>query len=116
MPHFLPDQSLPHDAAGWGRWLTGHSLEHAQFSQIAGSVTPPVNIPLYDILSWSDDPGRMVFWLNTHQAIHLVLRAQTGVTGIDLSLVDFSDDEQFLQWQFDHSAEHSELRSVYGVT
>jgi hypothetical protein len=117
MPLFLPDQVLPHDPAGFGRWLTGHSLEHTQMSQLVGTVgTPIANIPLYDILSWSDDPARVVFWLNIHQQIHQALRDQSGVTGIDLSLVDFNDDDDFLVWQLDHSVEHKQLRFAYGLT
>ena len=117
MALFLPDHVLPHDPAGFGRWLVGHSLEHTQMSQIVSTVgTPLANVPLYDILSWSDDPANVVFWLNTHQNIHQALRAQSGVTGIDLSLVDFNNDDDFLVWQEDHATEHAQLRYVYGLT
>ena len=112
---FRPDTVLPGDPAGFGTWLLGHYLEHKQFIQIAiANNLPPA--PDFDILSWSDDPLRSVFWRNVHQQIHLALREQSGVSGIDLSLVDFTDDGDFLVWQQDHATEHQQLRAFYGVT
>lgn len=116
MPLFLPDQVLPHDPAGWGRYLLGHFLEHQQFVTISAGLTPPVSIPQYAIQQWSDEPRAVVFWLNSHYQIHQALRALTGVSGIDLSLLDFRDDSAFEVWQEDHSAEHGDLREVFGVS
>lgn len=116
MPLFTPDYVAPRDPAGWGRWLTGHSLEHFQFVSKSAALTPPITIPEYDILRWSDDPQFVVFWLNVHQQIHLALRQTTGVTGIDLSLLDFNDDEAFEEWLQDHSIEHGDMRSFFGVS
>lgn len=115
MPPFSPDMVLPHDAAGWGRWLGGHSIEHGQFANIASTLTPPAIIPAWDIFSWSDEPLRSVFWKNVHQTIHVALRQQSGVSGIDLSLIDFNNDADFLVWQNDHATEHAQLRAYYGV-
>lgn len=116
MPFFSPDQCAPHDPAGWGRWLMGHSLEHTQMIPLAAALATPVVVPNFDILAYSDDPLRSVFWRNNHQIIHLALRAASGVTGIDLSLVDFSNDNDFLLWQSDHSTEHQNLRAFFGIS
>jgi hypothetical protein len=116
MPLFQPDEVLPHDPAGWGRWLQGHSLEHAQFVALAQMTNPPFSIPQYDIFGWSDEPFRQVFWKNIHQQIHQSLRNATGLTGIDYSLIDFNDDDSFLLWQSDHAQEHSDLRAYYGIS
>lgn len=83
---------------------------------LAAALATPVTVPGYDILSYSDDPLRAAFWRNNHQLIHLALRAATGVNGIDLSLVDFSNDEDFLLWQEDHRDEHGNLRAFFGIT
>lgn len=112
---FYPDRVLPHDPAGWGRYLMGHFLEHEQMRGIALTVTPPANIPAYQIQQWADSPAAVASWLVSHFTIHQALRAQSGVTGIDLSIVDFSDDEDFLLWQDDHGDEHSILRQFYGI-
>ena len=58
----------------------------------------------------------MVLWRNTHQLVHVSLRQVSGVTGVDLSLVDFTNDSDFLVWLEDHANEHAELRSFFGVT
>ena len=113
---FQPDEVLPHDPAGWGRWLQGHSLEHAQFVSLAQTTSPPFAIPQYDIFAWSDEPFRVVFWKNSHQQIHQALRNATGLSGIDYSLIDFNDDDAFLLWQGDHAQEHSDLRAYYGIS
>lgn len=115
MPLFSPDLVLPRDAAGFGLWLAGHFLEHRQFIGILGSQTTPIIIPDYDILAWSDDPISVRTWLDAHAQIHNALRAPAGISGIDLSVVDLTDDSQFQVWQDDHSAEHALLRQAFGV-
>lgn len=113
---FRPDLVLPHDPAGWGRWLIGHYLEHKQMVLLARGMSPPAVIPEYQIQQWSDSRRAVVFWLSAHQSIHEALRAQSGVTGIDLSLVDLNDNGQFEVWLEDHSTEHAALRSFYGIS
>lgn len=113
---FSPDTVLPHDAAGWGRWLLGHGLEHRQFVTACTLISPPVAMPDYDLYSWSDEPLREVTWRNVHQQAHVALRAVTGVSGIDLSLVDLRDDESFFEWLEDHRQEHSLMRQVFGIS
>lgn len=114
--NFQPDTCLPKDPAGFGRWLTGHYYEHVVLAQKAASLAAPIIVPNFDIFSWRDEPEFVTGWLVNHQAIHQQLRVGANQTGIDLSLVDFTDDEQFLEWMDDHSQEHIELRGIYGVT
>lgn len=113
---FQPDEVLAHDPPGFGRWLLGHYLEHKLFITQALTLTPAVQIPDYDILRFDDDPGLTWSWLNAHSLIHTALRAPVGVTGIDLSEVDFSNAEQFDLWQEVHRTEHATLRPLYGIT
>ena len=104
---FRPDTVLPGDPAGFGVWLIGHYLEHKQFITSALALTVPVNIPDYAIQSWDDDPNAVATWLNVHEQIHSVLRTTANVTGIDLSAVDFTDNDEFFEWMEDHRLEHS---------
>lgn len=114
--NFQPDVCLPKDPAGFGLWLAGHYYEHVTMRQRAALISPPQNVPDYDIYSWSDDPQFVTGWLSNHQTIHTVLRSGANLTGIDLSQVDLTDDEQFAEWMDDHSQEHIALRSFYGIT
>lgn len=112
---FRPDLSLPGDPAGWGRWLFGHYLEHQTFSTAAFNATPSISVQDYNLASWSDQKSVVTVWLNQHQNVHAVLRGQSGITGIDLSEVDLSDPDSFLEWMQIHSTEHQELRTFYGI-
>jgi hypothetical protein len=116
MPLFFPDVVLPHDPAGFGRWLIGHYLEHKQFISSAAALAIPQNVPDYAIHSWSDDPAAVSAWLNAHEQIHEALRQVAGYSGIDLASVDLSQDDQWYVWMDDHSAEHGAERQFFGLT
>jgi hypothetical protein len=112
---FIPDLVQPHDPAGWGRYLIGHYLEHGAMALAASRLTPAVFIKDYGFQKWSDDSSAVVSWHSTHMQVHQALRSQSGVSGIDLSAVDMSDEEGFLDWQENHRVEHASLRRFYGL-
>jgi hypothetical protein len=114
--NFQPDLCLPKDPAGWGRWLTGHYYEHLQMIPLCAALAQPAIVPNYDILAWRDEPEFVQQWLVSHQEIHIALENACNVTGIDFSLVDFSNEEEFLEWQDDHSQEHITLRAILGIS
>lgn len=113
---FQPDNVLPKDPAGFGRWLTGHYYEHQQFIPLCAALDTPVAVPDFDILSWNDDPDKVQQWLVSHESIHSQIRYATNVTGEDLSLTDWSNDEQFSIWMDNHAQEHAVFREILGVT
>lgn len=114
--NFQPDIVLPKDPAGFGHWLTGHYYEHIVLAKKCAALTTPVNVPNFDVLSWKDEPEFVQQWLVNHQAMHSQIRVGTNVTGIDFSLVDFSKDDEFLEWMDDHSQEHITFRGILGIT
>lgn len=114
--NFQPDVCLPKDPAGWGRFLTGHYYEHLVLAQKCAALATPVIVPNFDILSWKDEPEFVQQWLINHESMHSQIRVGTNVTGVDFSLVDFSDDEEFLEWLDDHSQEHITFRQILGIT
>lgn len=115
MPIFQPDVCLPKDPSGFGQWLTGHYREHLQLATRCLSLSTPFSVPAYDIFSWNDDPEKVQQWLVSHELIHQVLREACGITGTDLSLADFTDEEQFAEWQQDNATEHQQFRQVLGI-
>lgn len=115
MISFQPDTCLPKDPAGWGRWLTGHYYEHLELATLCAALATPVIVPNFDILSWRDEPEFVQQWLVNHQSIHLAIEGATNVTGIDYSLVDFSQDEEFLDWQDTHAQEHQTFQQILGI-
>lgn len=114
--NFSPDTVLPKDPGGFGQWRMGHYLEHGVIRQKCAALATPVVIAEYPILSWSDEPEFVKQWLAAHETIHEQIRAATNVSGTDLSLVDFSDDEEFLTWMDDHAQEHLVFRQILGIT
>lgn len=112
---FFPDICLPKDPPGFGLWRSGHALEHTQMQTILRAQMPPVSVPGYNLLDWRDEPEFVQQWLVTHEQIHEVLRSVTNVSGSDLSLVDFSQNDQFTEWMDDHAYEHVQFRSVLGI-
>lgn len=114
--NFQPDVCLPKDPAGFGRWLTGHYYEHIVLNQKCQALATPIIVPDYDILSWSDDADKVQLWLLNHESMHSQIRFATNVTGADLSLVDFSNDNEFLDWMDNHAQDHIAFREVLGIT
>lgn len=115
MISFQPDICLPDDDAGLGAWLIGHYREHLILAQKCLALSPSVIVPNYDILAWRKETELIKQWLQSHESIHQVLRSACNVTGSDLSLVDFNDSEEILDWMGDHATEHQNFRTVLGV-
>lgn len=113
---FTPDKCLPKDPTGWGFWLNSHYYEHEQMRVAALGLSPSIIVPKYDILRWRDEPELVQGWLVSHARMHQVLDQAANITGVDFSLVDFTDDEAFLDWQDDHAQDHASLRTFFGIS
>lgn len=113
---FQPDIVAAKDPPGFGFWRSGHYFEHQAMITFCAKLTPAVHIPDYDIYAWRDEPEIVAQWLQAHNEIHNALRVPANVTGIDLSLVDFKDEDQWLEWHDDHAQEHLLLRNAFGMT
>lgn len=106
---------MPNDAAGWGMWLNEHYYEHIRFILTARSLSNPVNLTEYDILSWSDEPALVQGWLASHEKMHEDVRQLTGITGTNLQEVDFTNEGSFLEWLEVHGTEHTALENALGA-
>ncbi len=112
---FFNDQVARNDSAGMGVWLTEHFYEHNRFWHILAARTPPVLIPDWPLIEWKDDKLHRREWLDVHERVHDALRAQAGITGVDLGIVDFDQDSEFYGWLDLHASEHSQLRQIFGA-
>jgi hypothetical protein len=64
-------------------------------------------------------PASLQDWLNTHAAIHnasYALLAGEGTVAPDLSVVDFSQADQFYDWQYVHQEMHDYEYATLGLT
>lgn len=112
---FVHTDFIPGDKEGFGLWRAEHTYEHERLNLLCRNLVNPRIIPEYDILSWNDDPEIRKDWLEGHTDMHQALRDITGVTGVDLNLVDWNDAVQLLSWLENHSSEHAVLDQILGV-
>src|SRR5215470_3062127 len=116
MPNFVPDQTQFGDLAGYGNWDDGHAREHLQFVSMFAGQTPSITIDGYNLLSMLATTGQTrSAQLNAHQKVHQMLRAQAGITGIDLAAVDLDNEGLFYDWLHLHATEHAQIRQFLGI-
>ena len=112
---FQPDIVLPNDPAGFSFWLNSHNYEHLRFTLAIQAVTPSFTSPDYDFAAFRSEQAFLTDWLSAHQLAHEALRAYTGVTGYDLSVIDFHDKVSWFEWMDAHALEHGFLRQALGA-
>jgi hypothetical protein len=112
---FAPNSFQFGDRAGQGRWEIGHYRQHLRYLSALAARSPPVILADHPIMTiGSTDLERRIF-LNDHATVHNLLRPYANVTGIDLSAVNLTDEEQFYTWLDDHCSEHALLDAAVGV-
>lgn len=116
MPQFQPDQVAFQDASGYGAWDIGHAREHIQFVQVLAGQSPPITIPDFDLLQFLTAGKARQSIIQSHATAHNLLRGLLGITGVDLSQVNFDDQSSFYDWTGSHSTEHAQIRQILGIT
>jgi len=103
------------DAAGNGSWLVSHFRNHLQYNNALAALSPPVEIPEFQIMTVEGGKFGRNVWLSDHQTWHQLIRPFANVTGIDLSIVDMDNESDFYQWMDAHNQEHQLLDLIFGV-
>lgn len=60
----------------------------------------------------TQDPGD---WLRTHQTMHNDMNAQLGLSGSDLTDVNWEDPRELEAWSFLHAVEHRAAENQLGI-
>ena len=115
MPQFQPDIATFGDLAGYGMFDVGHYREHIQFVQVLAAMTPPVILANYDLASLLTAGSARKAQIEAHSDAHQELRQLAGITGIDLTEVDFDKQDDFYVWLGAHATEHSQIRQFLGI-
>lgn len=109
----LQNEPSTHDEATFAEFSFSNQDSHnkivnAVFSQ--KGISLPIYtldpIPLFD----------MGVWLRNHQQMHNDMNGVTGVSGNDLSSVDWNNEEQKSYWMQLHWAEHQQNEQALGIT
>jgi hypothetical protein len=103
------------DRAGQGAFEMGHYRQHLRYLfNLVGRV-PPIVIPDHPLMRMGENNTQRKIWLADHSAVHNLLRQYTNVTGIDLSVVDLEDPDEFQVWLDSHATEHALIDQALGL-
>jgi len=115
MTEFNPTVFVLGDRAGQGRWEVGHYRQHLRYLTRLGNLFFPVVIADHPLLSIGTNKTQQKLWLEDHASAHNTLRQYTNVTGVDLSIVDLTNPDEFQVWLDSHATEHALLDQAFGI-
>jgi hypothetical protein len=115
MTEFEPTIFVLGDRAGQGAWEMGHYRQHLRYVTLLASLTTPIVIADHPLMQFGDNNVERKIWLADHSAVHNLLRTFTNVTGIDLSVVDLDNEDEFQVWLDSHANEHDLLDQAFGL-
>lgn len=100
----FPKSSTGPSDTGLSSWAWHHRVDH---QDIASAVKKQLNItlPQYEIepMTFTKDS----IFLLRNQQMHSDMNAALGLSGVDLSTLNFDDRSQVQAWLFQHFQEHS---------
>ena len=76
----------------------------------------PVILNEYPIMRMDWQKHNLQEWLDSHEKWHEDVRPFANVTGVDLSIVDFSKPDDWYSWIDEHNQEHQFLDTAFGVS
>ena len=94
---------------GLERWLFAHNLNHQALAAKVNELLPDADLRFYILNPLS---GIFDDWLLDHQKAHDDLCEVTGVTGSDLTTVDFENPRQKENWLQINAIEHDVFAQV----
>lgn len=99
-------------ASGADEWFHANFQHH---QSIVGALKDVrgVILPVYQI--FPANPQNMQIWLREHQHQHNEMCNALGISGTDLSSVDFRDKKQLDAWYFAHFLEHQAAAAASGL-
>jgi len=104
------------DQPGLGLWADGHYRQHLRYNSALAARTPAVVIAPFPILHLVGlAKPEIVFWLDSHEKWHELVRPFANVTGVDLSGFDITKPAAFYEWQDLHNAEHLLLDQAFNA-
>jgi hypothetical protein len=104
------------DQPGLGLWSDGHYRQHLRYNGVLAARAPPVVIQTFPILYFVGlAKPEIVFWLDSHEKWHELIRPYANVSSIDLSGFDITTPNAWYEWQDLHNAEHLLLDQAFGT-
>jgi hypothetical protein len=99
-------------APGWDAWLFNHAKDHEEIAQ-AIQTKKTINVGRYNLQEI--DPSNTDAWLARHAQAHSEMNAALGTSSVDLSQLDFKNEQQIKGWIWSNFAEHLAVRQTLGI-
>lgn len=104
--------SVPETPEQMLEWSFAHNVHHQLIAASVFSLAG-VSLPVYPL-----DPINLVDfggWLAHNQTIHTAQNAVLGISGFDLSDVDWRNRAQFAHWIAQHASEHYQASTLLQI-
>ena len=104
--------NAPNDVPSLMEWSFNHADHHTNIirfvlAQKSKTLTPYVRDPM--------DPTNMAIWEYQHQIMHNQMNAALGITGQNLTGIDWNDPDD-MSWFIDaNAAEHLQANQILGI-
>ena len=93
-------------------WATTHASHHRDINRAIYQITG-VNLP--EFILDPIDPSNTSVWEDQHQIMHSNFDEILGISGYDLSQVDFTNQEFLTGWITLNSNEHLQASNILGI-
>jgi hypothetical protein len=104
--------NVPGNQAELSQWSFAHAAHHVDVNRVIfqsfGVVLPSYVLDPFD-------PENMEAWLYQHQQLHQVTDTILGISGFDLTDVDWKDQNQRAGWIYLNSSEHFQYASILEI-
>jgi hypothetical protein len=106
----IPD---PRDENTFHEFSFSNQNSHTRIVTAIG-VQKKISLSIYvlDPMPWFD----IGVWLANHQQMHDDMNGVSGVSGVDLTSVDWTNEEQAVNWIRLHWSEHQQNEQILGIS
>ena len=107
--------NIPTNEAQLAQWSFVNAAQHADIIrlifQTRGQQLDAFVLDPFD----PQDPASMQTWAYQHQVMHQQMDAVLGISGYDLTEVDFTNQGVLAGWIASHALEHVQAAQILGV-
>lgn len=104
--------NVPADQEGWSQFSFSNQDQHHQIAAALSAKGPRVQDYLLDPIPMND----LATWARVHQQSHSDFTGALGITGSDLTDVDFTQPDQVSSWIRLHFEEHIQAANLLNIS
>jgi len=104
--------NIPGTPEEWAQWSFCNAAQHRDENRVIFQ-TLGKELPEYVLDPF--DPQNPGVWFDQHQIMHKNTDALLGISGFDLTDVDFNDKNQLAGWIYLHANEHFQAGNILRI-